>query len=42
LTAASNPETYPLPEYNEYVPNQVLGAADKYKQKYLDAYKETV
>jgi hypothetical protein len=32
-------ETYPLAEYNEYLPNQVLGAADKYKQKYLDFYK---
>ena len=39
---ASNPETYPLPEYTEYVPNQVLNAAEKYKQKYLDAYKESL
>ena len=38
---ASNPETYPLPEYNEYVPNQVINAAEKYKQKYLDAYKDS-
>ena len=29
---ASNPETYPLPEYNEYVPNQVINAQEKYKQ----------
>ena len=38
---ASNPETYALSDYTEYVPNHVINAEEKYKQIYLNAYKET-
>ena len=38
---ASNPETYALPDYTEYVPNHVINAEEKYKQLYLNGHRET-
>ena len=37
---ASNPETYAVPEYNEYIPTHVVNAEEKYKKIFLDVHKE--
>ena len=38
---ASDPETYAVPNYNEYIPIHVINAEEKYKQIYLNKHSET-
>ena len=40
LKIASDPETYAISNYSEYIPINVLNAQDKYKQIYLDKHTE--